>query len=434
MTTIYGDFMALLKKNTSLLLLCLISCITYGQAAETLTLQKALQLAIENNPSLAEMQARSDAMADIPLQLATLPDPVVSLNALNLPTDNFDLDQENMTQLQAGFSQLLPFPGKLELREEGGTHEAQAAAHSVIEARWLLLRDVEKAWWSLVYLDHALNIIATNQGLLQQFVDIAQSKYQVGQGLQQDVLLAQLEFSKLLDNTLSLEAARDGVRARLNRLIDRSANQLIKLPITPVDRLPVLKKEAELFAFADAHRALLAVKRESVKAARSRLALAKKDFYPDVNVGAFYSVRDDMPNGQDRADFLSLRLSMSVPIFTDTKQQKAVDQRNKEVLQKKFSLRDASNRVHSQISTAYSQYQKSRQQVQLFKTGIIPQARQTVASMLAGYQVDKVDFLNLVRSQIILYNYEIQYWKALTEAKQVLAQLMAVVGKEDIYE
>ena len=269
---------------------------------------------------------------------------------------------------------------------------------------------------------------------MQQFVDIAQSKYQVGQGLQQDVLLAQLELSKLLDNMLSLQAARDGVRARLNSLIDRSADQPINLTVIPVDSLPLLKKERDLFAFADAHRALLAVKRESVEAAQSRLALAKKDFYPDFNVGAFYSVRDDMPNGQDRADFLSLRLSMNLPIFTDSKQQKAVDQRNKEVLQKKFSLRDTANRVHSEISVAYSQYLKSRQQVQLFKTGIIPQARQTVASMLAGYQVDKVDFLNLVRSQITLYNYETQYWKALTEANQTLAQLIAVVGKEEIYE
>ncbi|WP_338070343.1 TolC family protein [Bathymodiolus platifrons methanotrophic gill symbiont] len=70
----------------------------------------------------------------------------------------------------------------------------------------------------------------------------------------------------------------------------------------------------------------------------------------------------------------------------------------------------------------------------LFKNGIIPQARQTVASMLAGYQVNKVDFLNLVRSQITLYNYETQYWKALSEANQALAQLTAVVGKEEIYE
>lgn len=415
--------------------LCLVFFGTaHAENAHTLSLQTALDLALRNNPSLAEINARSEAMANIPSQVATLPDPVISFNALNLPTDSFDLDQENMTQLQAGFTQAIPFPGKLKLRGEGASHEAQAAAHNVTEARWFLLRDVKKTWWHLFYLDHALEIIAANQVLLQQFVDIAQTKYQVGQGLQQDVLLAQLELSKLLDNTLSLQATRDAFRARLNSLIDRSTDQAISLGEVQFEDLPGIKAQSELFTYADRHRALLAAQRQSVQAARSRLALAEKDFYPDFNVGAFYSVRDDMPNGQERSDFLSLRLSMNVPIFTDSKQQKAVDQRNKEMLQKKFSLRDKSNRVRSEISIAYSQYQQSRQQVQLFKTGIIPQARQTVASMLAGYQVDKVDFLNLVRSQMTLYNYETQYWKALTQAKQALAQLIAVVGKEEIYE
>jgi outer membrane protein TolC len=90
--------------------------------------------------------------------------------------------------------------------------------------------------------------------------------------------------------------------------------------------------------------------------------------------------------------------------------------------------------VRAQISTAYGDYQQYKQQAELFKGGIIPQARQTVASMLAGYQVNKVDFLNLVRSQITLYNYETQYWMALSGANQALAQLTAVVGKEEIYE
>ena len=70
----------------------------------------------------------------------------------------------------------------------------------------------------------------------------------------------------------------------------------------------------------------------------------------------------------------------------------------------------------------------------MFKTGIIPQARQTVSSMLAGYQVSKVDFLNLVRSQITLLNFEMQYWNVFAEANQSLAQLTATVGKDEIYE
>jgi len=54
--------------------------------------------------------------------------------------------------------------------------------------------------------------------------------------------------------------------------------------------------------------------------------------------------------------------------------------------------------------------------------------------MLAGYQVNKVDFLNLIRSQITLFKYETRYWMALSNANQSLAKLVAAVGEETIYE
>ena len=50
------------------------------------------------------------------------------------------------------------------------------------------------------------------------------------------------------------------------------------------------------------------------------------------------------------------------------------------------------------------------------------------ASMPAAYQVNKADFLNLVRAQVTLYNYETQYWKALSSGWQAWARLEAAVG------
>lgn len=48
------------------------------------------------NPDLSEIQARYQAKAAIPIQLGTLPDPVLSFNAMNLPTNTFDTSQESM--------------------------------------------------------------------------------------------------------------------------------------------------------------------------------------------------------------------------------------------------------------------------------------------------------------------------------------------------
>ncbi len=422
------------NKAVYFLVLLFFSGIVHAEDVSLLTLQSALDIAVQDNPGLAEIQARSEAMAAIPSQVGTLPDPVISFNALNIPTDTFDLGQENMTQLQEGISQAIPFPGKLALREQAAEHEAEAAAYEVTEARWRLLRDVKKTWWALFYLDRAVEIICVNQDLLRQFVEIAQTKYEVGEGLQQDVLLAQLELSKLFDTELELIGARENFRAQLNALLDQPADHQITIPEKVTEELPDLQAESALFQQAESYRALLKSRRESVHAAQSRLDLAKKDYYPDFKVGAYYGGRADTLTAQERADFLTLKLSMNVPIFFASKQRKAVDQRSSELMQRRYALQDEWNNVRADISKATSGYRQSKNQTVLFKSGIIPQARQTVASMLAGYQVDKVDFLNLVRSQITLYNYEIQYWKVLTEANQALAQLTAMIGKEDIYE
>lgn len=426
--------MVLYNKSAVFLVLLFLSGSVFAEQFRLLTLPSALGIALQDNPNLAQIQARSEAMAAIPSQVGTLPDPVISFNAVNLPVDSFDLGQENMTQLQGGISQAIPFPGKLALREEAANYEAEAAAQDVTEARWRLLRDVKKTWWALFYLDRAVEIIRVNQDLLRQFVKIAQTKYEVGEGLQQDVLLAQLELSRLLDNELKLIGAREETQAQLNALLDRPADNKIRIPEKVAEALPALSAQAVLFQQAENFRALLAVKRKKINAAQSRLDLAKKDVYPDFKVGAYYGGRDNMLNGKGRADFLTMKLSMNVPIFYASKQRKAIDQRSRELLQRKYALQDEWNHVRAEIATAYSAFQQAKSQAVLFKSGIIPQARQTVASMLAGYQVDKVDFLNLVRSQITLYNYETQYWKVLTEANQALAQLIAMVGKEEIYE
>ena len=426
--------MTLPNKVVILNMLLIFSCISSADQTAFLTLQTALNIAVLDNPNLAQIQMRSKAMAAIPSQLGSLPDPVISFNALNLPVDTFDLAQENMTQMQGGISQIIPFPGKLALRKKTASYQAEAAVHDVTEARWHLLGDVKKLWWALFYLDRSLEIVSVNQELLRQFVKIALTKYEVGEGLQQDVLLAQLELSKLLDNEIRLNGAKNITRAQLNALLDRPADQTIILGKESSSTLPTLLKQPDLFQLAENSRAMLASQREAINAAQSRLDLARKDFYPDFKLGAYYGGRSDTLSGQERADFLTLKLSMTVPIFAASKQQYAVDQRSSELMQQRYALRDQWNQVRTEISTAYSQFQQTKNQVLLFNSGIIPQARQTVASMLAGYQVNKVDFLNLVRSQITLYNYETQYWQALTQANQALAQLTAVVGKEEIYE
>jgi outer membrane protein TolC len=138
--------------------------------------------------------------------------------------------------------------------------------------------------------------------------------------------------------------------------------------------------------------------------------------------------------GGSRADLFSVMLGVKIPLYAGRKQSRAISQQTAEVAKNRYALIDEKSAVRSAIATAITDYQKSREQNELFSTGIIPQAEQTVQSMLAAYQVSEVDFLNLVRSQMTLFNYELLYWKSFSEANQALSRLEAAVGRVSIYE
>lgn len=397
----------------------------------------AVEAAVLNNPNLAEMQARHQALSEIPSQVGTLPDPMVNLNAMNFPVDTFDRGQEAMTQAQIGFSQVFPFPGKLGLKEEAAEFDALAAGHTVEEVRLQLIRNVKSQWWQLYYLDRALETVDINKTLLRQFITVAKTKYETGKGLQQDVLLAQLELSKLIDQKIQLQAIRRNQTIRLNILMDKPANDILSLPDQVSKTMPNIVDENVLYRLAESARPRLKQMETQINAAQSRLDLARRDYYPDFKLGVTYGDRtgdNPLPRGGARSDFVSVMVGVKIPLYAGRKQSKAVSQKRSELQINRYALLDEKGLVMAAISTAVTDYHRAKQQFSLFGSGIVPQAQQTVASMLAGYQVSEVDFLNLVRSQMTLFNYELQYWKALSDAKQALARLEAAVGEESVYE
>lgn len=433
-----SDCMKLVFGMTFLSLLLMAKGIYANETPDHgLSTTSAVEITLRDNPSLAQMQARYQSMLEVPAQAGALPDPTLSFNAMNFPADSFDRDQEAMTQLQIGLSQKFPFPGKRALREEAAEFEAKAAGYSVAEMQLQLASAVRKRWWQLYYLDHALATLDNNRVLLRQFISVAKTKYETGEGLQQDVLLAQVELSKLMDQDIQLQAIRRQQAIQLNILMDRSPRMPILLADKVSKQMPGLVHESVLYEKALQARPVLHKMANHIDAAQSRLDLAKRDYYPDFTIGMTYGDRagdNPLPRGGERSDFVSLMLAVKIPLYTGRKQSKAVSQKSFELQRNRYALQDERGQVMADISLAVTDYERASEQFRLFESGIVPQARQTVESMLAGYQVNQVDFLNLVRSQVTLFNYELQYWKALSDAKQALARLQAAVGEEAVYE
>ncbi len=398
-------------------------------AEPDLTLKRAVELALAGNPGLAEIKARAEALAAVPPQAGAPPDPMLNLGLLWLPTRSFDVRKDDFTMLEVGVSQTIPFPGKLGLKEKIAEQEALAAADSIEEARLRLVREVKLAWWRLFYFDHALNLTADAEHLLQRLVDIAQGQYQVGQGQQQNLLLSQLELAKLKDERLELISLRHAQATQLNTLLNLEPDSPVNLPPEAEFKLPAIAG-AKLQEKARQTRPLFAQHQKMLEAAKRKVDLAKKEIYPDLTVSAAYDYRWDTPTGQSRSDYLSLGLSVNLPIHAGRNQLKAIDQRHSELLQERYALQDEHLKVHGEIAAKLAEYEHAKERVALLEREVIPQARQIVNSLLAGYPVGTASFSDLLRAETTLFRYQAQYWQTLTRAQQTLAELSAAVGEE----
>ena len=398
-----------------------------------LTLDVAITKALAGNPGLGEIKARAEALAAVPEQAGALPDPTVNVGLLNVPTSSFNLHQEDMTMMEMGVSQTIPFPGKRALREKVAEHEAMASAESVEEARLRLTRDVKLNWWRLFYYDRTLKLLNEAEGFFQQLIDIAQANYKVGKGAQQEVMMAQLELSKLKSETLDFLGQRGAESAKLNALLDRDVGTPLIIPGETTFKLPELAG-AKLQDKSLLARPLFAQHGRMLEAAKAKVELAQSDFYPDFSVGGGYAFRQNTPTGQGRSDFASVQLSMNVPIYANHKQAKAVDQRKSELLQEQYALKDEHHKIQAEIEAKAAEYQQTRKKLLLLEHEILPQAQQAVNSLLSGYQVSQKGFTDLLRTQLSYFQYQIQYWQALTNTQQLLAELSAEVGEELSHE
>ena len=398
-----------------------------------LTLDVAITKALAGNPGLGEIKARAEALAAVPEQAGALPDPTVNVGLLNVPTSSFNLHQEDMTMMEMGVSQTIPFPGKRALREKVAEHEAMASAESVEEARLRLTRDVKLNWWRLFYYDRTLKLLNEAEGFFQQLIDIAQANYKVGKGAQQEVMMAQLELSKLKSETLDFLGQRGAESAKLNALLDRDVGTPLIIPGETTFKLPELAG-AKLQDKSLLARPLFAQHGRMLEAAKAKVELAQSDFYPDFTVGGGYAFRQNTPTGQGRSDFASVHLSMNVPIYANHKQAKAVDQRKSELLQEQYALKDEHHKIQAEIEAKAAEYQQTRKKLLLLEHEILPQALQAVNSLLSGYQVSQKGFTDLLRTQLSYFQYQIQYWQALTNTQQLLAELSAEVGEELSHE
>lgn len=391
------------------------------------TLNSFISEALENNRQIHEARANIKAVKETPGQAGTLSDPKLEFEIMNLPVDTFSFTRQDMTQKQVTLSQQLPFPGKLGLKTQIAAKDVDIVERNYDELKLQLTREVKLGFYELCNIMVAIEVTERNHTLLKQLISIAEAKYAVGKGIQQDVLKAQVELSQNADELIRLKKNARIEEARLNTLMNR-------LPQAPVSIPHGLSKDRfdysleGLQQIATENRPYLSGLSSLVDRSRSSKNLAQKEYFPDIGIGFRYGQRDNAFDMQ-RPDFVSAFVNINIPLWYKDKQKRKVAEENYKIDVAQEAYNNAKNQIFLQIKENMDEVAKNRELLELISTGIIPQARQSLESAMAGYAVDKVDFLTLLDNQITLYKWEIKYHRELTDYEKSLAKMEHLVGK-----
>lgn len=392
-------------------------------------LSNLINEALVNNPRLEAAVQRTLAAENAVPQAGALPDPQLTLGLMNLPVNSFAFDQEPMTGKLISVMQMFPFPGKQALATNMAENEAAAVKLQQAEIRNQIVQMVKRAYYDLYAIDRARETIEKNKALMEQFVQVAEIKYATGSGLQQDVLRAQVEFSKLEDDLIMWQQKRHAAAAKLNALLNRPADapfeatpKELALPGTPPPQFSPSQIEER--------RPLLRAWLERLGKAEAAVELARRDRWPNFTLGASYSQRDNLATGMIMHDFFSATISLNIPLYSSRKQSAKVTEKELDEAALAAEYKNVRAEVLAEIEGLRAELERNRKRVELYHGGILIQAQQSLESAQTGYQVGKVDFLTLITNWMMVQNYELQYFFALADYHKALAGYELSTGGE----
>jgi outer membrane protein TolC len=350
-----------------------------------------------------------------------LPDTQLILQQLSVgsPRPFAGYTNSDFAYIGIGASQQLPWPGKRALRSEVAGLEAESVwAQSAVVSR-TVIEQLKVAYFKLAYLQQTLGVLLKDDKLLGEMEQIAESRYRVGQGNQAEVLRAQLQHTRILQEITMHHREAGQVQAQLKQLLGRAqdSSDIVAEPL----RERALPPTADLLESVRQHNPEVAFRNQVVKRSDKQVELARKEFRPDFGLEYMYQNTD-----RKFRDYYMLTLTVTLPNRGRHRAELAAATEHQQTAASELSAEI--QRRQAEVQSQYVAAQTSSEQLKIYREGLIPQAEATYRAALAAYQANRQDFGTLLSSFRDLLDFEEQYQKELSEHESALARLESLMG------
>lgn len=412
-------------KASVLLALCSVFLLANSVSAleSEIKLQDLIDEALKNNHEILVMESRASASTFRIPQAKSLPDPMFMFGYQNEGWKKYTYAESQMAQWMFSASQTFPFPGKLSLKGDMATQEADSLKSSYVGIRLMTIEKVKELYYDLFLTYKNMDIIMDKTALFSRIEDAALARYSSGMGLQQEVLMAQTEKYMLLEKEEMLRQKVQSVETMLNTTIGRDVTSPLGRPVEP-GRTEISITLDELLKTHVDHSPFVKEKEKMVAAAEAKVKMAELEYYPDFTVNANYYNR----GGGQFEDMWSLTTTINIPIFYKTKQRQAVLEAKALLSTAEHELLATKIMLSSTIRDNYSMIKTAERLMDLYRNGLIPKTYQDFEASLSGYTTGKVEAITVLNRLKALLDFETLYWTQFVEREKAIARIETIRG------
>lgn len=390
--------------------------------AQTLSQEDVVATVLAENAALKSARAKWTAMRERVPQAKAWDDPMAGV----------DLERMGSTRLapvsdaEWMVSQSLPLSGKNLSRARTAEAEARAAFEDARRTKLDLVAKARTAYFRLANARAQLGVNERSRGLIQSFADISRKRYEIGAVTQGDVLAAETDLNRLLQDRVGFERDIVQQQSALNVLMNRPATAPLgePAPLT-FKRLPWSQNELRPLALAS--RPEVAGAERRIAAEQGRLQLAKRQWFPDPQVRI--EARSFRESSQAITEY-DTGIFFSIPWGNARKYSAGVREAEQSLEAASREHELARTEALGMVRDRLAQITALGQQYELSRDKLIPLAQQTVQALQAGYESGKAGFLELITAQRIQRDVEAAALNQLMEYRVALSELEAAVGIE----
>ncbi|MBI4714588.1 MAG: TolC family protein [Nitrospirae bacterium] len=387
------------------------------------TLPDLIREALENNPEIQAARARWEAAQRRIQPAGALPDPFLAFRLQNIGSGRLTVGEEEMSTAGVTISQEVPFPGKRPLMEKMARGEADREEAEVRAVEWRVIGDLKRTWFNFYLSEKSIEILRQAKILLETLTETARSRYAVGKGIQQDVLRAQVEHSRFLEQVILLEQERATDQARINRLLNRPIGAPLGHPGEPVPPGTVPPLE-ELESLLLEKSPLLQEAKKTIGVREAALDLARKQYYPDLEFSGGYFSRGDLP------EMVEAMVGLRIPLYSARKQGPRVEAARSDLSSAEKAHEETRLALLYRLRELTLEARAAKEQSDLLEQGILPQAMLSMESARSGYEVGTVDFLTLLDNLVTLLKDRLEYHEAHVRYVKAMAGLEEAIGAD----